>query len=98
MRLPRVPRATATPTRPQSPLGSPCAVSCCQLSPPSVDRNSPLPDPPIGAYVLHGGRCASHIAANSTFGASAAIAKSAAPTLDPRSSTLSQVAPPSLDR
>src|ERR1035438_4582170 len=85
---------TVTPTRPQSPSGSPLPFNCVQFAPASLLRNRPPPGPSKGAYVLHGGRCACHVPANSVPALPAAIARSLAPISGPRSSTCVHVVPP----
>src|SRR5215467_2032779 len=86
---------TATPIFPSTPAGRPCArVISVHVSPPSVDLNKPLPGPPLD--MVYSFRYASHIAAKTTFGLCGSIETSTAPVLEPRSSTLRHVLPPSV--
>src|SRR5690348_13925017 len=87
---------TATPIFPTMPVGRPLArVMSVQVSPPSVDLNSPLPGPPLD--ICHSLRYASHIVAYITFGSFGSIEMSSAPVSGPRYSTLRHVLPPSVD-
>src|SRR5687767_14676643 len=86
---------TDTPIRPITPRGRLAfRVSSCQVSPPSVDLNSPLPGPPLDIW--YSTRYASHIAAYSTFGFVASTLRSIAPVRLSRKSVFSHVCPPSV--
>ncbi len=78
--------------RPYGPAGRP-SFSRSQVSPPSVERYSPLPGPPDTSS--QGWRTNCHIAANSTRGLPGAMTKSAAPVVSFTNSTFCQVLPPS---
>src|SRR5437773_8491557 len=95
MRLPSAPD-TVTPMRPMTPAGRPgLRVISVQVSPPSVDLNSPLPGPPLD--ICHDTRYASQSAAYITFGLFRSIARSIAAVLLSRNRTFFQVFPPSAD-
>src|SRR5262249_36584017 len=87
---------TATPTMPQVPLGSPSPSTFSQLSPPSVERLSWLPGPPLSK--LHGRRITCQKPAYRTRGFVGSIASSEAPVLSSSYATLSQLLPPSVER
>src|ERR1700681_4333468 len=89
--------ATSTPTRPQSPSGSPFPPRRVHVLPASCERKRPPPGPSIGAYVLHGGRRVCHVPANKSCGAEAHIAKSEMPIPGSKPRTRVQCAPPSTD-
>src|SRR5437667_11839268 len=91
-------RAIAIPTLPHSPAGNPLPLICFQVRPPSADLYNPLPGPPIGGYVLHGGRRICHSAAKTICGLAGSIVTSTAPVFSSLYKTFCQVAPPSAER
>src|SRR5438876_11709667 len=95
------------PILPHSPAGNPLPLGpaqqesgriCFQVRPPSVDLYKPPPTPPMGGYVLHGGRRVRHSAAKTICGLAGSIATSMAPVFSSLYKTFCQVAPPSAER
>src|SRR4029077_17848055 len=88
---------TVTPSLPRGPVGRPGQREISvQLSPPSVERKSPLPGPPLEMFQKFRRVCQK--AANRMRGLRGSIARSTAPVLASRYRTLLQLLPPSRDR
>src|SRR5688572_25560576 len=86
---------TSTPMRPTTPAGRPGRrVISVQVSPPSVDLNSPLPGPPLD--IVYSLRKASQSAAYRMLGFDRSTERSMAPVLLSRNSTFRHVRPPSV--
>src|SRR5579862_1782620 len=84
---------TATPIFPYGPFGSPCSSKCFQVDPPSVDRYSPLPGPPLS--MLHDVRRACHSAPKIMLGLCGSNDTSMPPVFSSLYRTFSHVFPPS---
>src|SRR5580704_13905699 len=84
---------TVTPMRPLVPSGKPCSFTSFQVLPPSAERYSPLPGPPLS--MLHGVRLACQRAANKILGLLGSNVISIPPVFVSLYSTFSHVLPPS---
>ncbi len=84
----------ATATLPTGLVGSPLPANLFQVAPPSCERNSPLPGPPLTRPQVCISSC--HMPANSTRGFFGSIAMSEQPVFSSTNSTFVQVAPPSV--
>src|SRR5712672_3804403 len=84
---------TVTPMRPRTVSGRPCALISFQVVPPSADRYSPLPGPPLS--MLQGVRRACQSAANKILPLLGSKVMSIAPVLASFYRTFSHVLPPS---
>src|SRR5713226_4398099 len=96
-RCPWFPGATATPSRPQSPSGSPCPVICVQVIPSSDDLYSPLPGP-YAVPFCPGFRMPCHSVAYTTRGFPGSKQRSTDPVSLFLNKTFFHVRPPSADR
>src|SRR5258707_15800059 len=84
---------TVTPMRPRTVSGKPCALISFQVVPPSAERYSPLPGPPLS--MLHGVRRDCQSAANKILALLGSKVISIAPVLASLYRTFSHVLPPS---
>src|SRR6185312_56624 len=81
--------------RPYGPSGRP-SCSRVHVSPPSVERQSPLPFPPFSRF--HGKRRTCHMPAKSTLGLPGCITRSLVPVVSFTNNTFFHVLPPSVVR
>src|SRR5581483_9123530 len=95
---PCVPAATATPIRPTAAAGKPRPLNSVHVAPPFLDLYNPMPWPPKGGYVLHGGRRVRHRLAYTVWGLSGSAARSTAPVFSSLYKTFCHVLPPSAER
>src|SRR5262249_58825016 len=89
--------ANATPMRPSFSDGRP-AVTCFHVSPPSSERQRPVPGPLEGGYTFQGGLRVCQSAASIVDGREGSNARSIAPVSRSFPSTCFHVRPPSFER